>query len=135
MPAGEQPDQFAHLAFANGQSQDNSELGNTYPPSLWTPGQVVETRRLLPVPPEAQPGKAIFETGLYFPHPDGSSARVDLIDGNGQVAGDSLRFGAVTIGQAPPPADWTGLTQTGATFDGTMELAAWRAARSPQTPN
>ena len=53
---------------------------------------------MLPVPPDAQPGRAIFETGLYFPRSDGSNVRVEMIDGNGQVAGDSLRFGAVTIG-------------------------------------
>lgn len=121
---GEQFELFTHLRFGNGQSEDNM-FGSGYGISLWEPSEIVDTRRLLKVPFDAEHGKGFFEVGLYDPSPLSDGKRVPVLDGNGQVAGTSVRFGGVMIGQPPPQADTTDLTPVAVTFDERIELIGW----------
>lgn len=126
---GEQFDLFTHLRFGNGQSEDNMYFGSGYGISLWQPGELVDTRRLLHVPDDAESGRGYIEVGLYDPSPTGDGARVPIIDGNGQIAGTSVRFGGVMIGQPPPQADTTDLAPLETTFDHRIELVGWNLKR------
>lgn len=132
---GEQFDLFTHLRFGNGQSQDNGYFGSGYGVSLWYPNEIVDTRRLLHVPTDAQSGKAFFEVGLYDPSPLGNGERVPILDGNGQIAGSSFSFGGVMIGQPPPQADISDLLPLRVTFDERITLVGWKLQRSANNEN
>jgi len=133
-PDSESFDLFAHLIHDGGQVQENGGLGRGYPIDLWQPGEVVDDRRLFPLPIDATPGKAYFEVGLFDPQTPGGVDRIGILDGNGNLAADSVAFGAVAIDMAPPQASHDDLTPVSAIFDGRIELAGWRAQTSPDDP-
>ena len=125
---------FAHLNFANGQSQENGHLGgDSYPLNLWQPGEVVEDRRILKLPADAQPGKAYFEMGLIDTLEAGSD-RTGIVDAMGVVGADRVDFGVVAIGITPPQADLSGLKNLGVLFDERIELVGWNASTDTQNP-
>jgi 4-amino-4-deoxy-L-arabinose transferase-like glycosyltransferase len=130
-PDSERFDIFAHLVYAGGQIQENGGLGQGYPIDLWQPGEMVDDRRLLVIPPETaatmQPGKAHFEVGLFDTRTPEGVDRIGILDGEGNVAADSVAFGPVAIDMDPPQAPMDDLARLDVVFDGVMELAGWRA--------
>ncbi len=129
-PDSEDFDLFVHLVYDGGKIQENGGLGRGYPIDLWQAGEVVDDRRLLVIPPDAaaamQPGKAHFEVGLFDVRTPGGVDRIGILDGEGNVAADSVVFGPVAIDMAPPQAFMDDLARLGVVFDGVMELAGWR---------
>ena len=129
-PDSEDFDLFVHLVYEGGKIQENGGLGRGYPIDLWQAGEVVDDRRLVAIPPDMiasiQPGKAYFEVGLFDVRTPGGVDRIGILDGEGNVAADSVAFGPVAIDMAPPQVPLDDLAPLDVVFDGVMELAGWR---------
>ena len=84
---------FVHLVDKNGavrDQKDNTPMNDTYPTTLWQPGEFVSDAYILSLPPELPPGEYALEVGLYLPE---TGARLP-------VAGDDdrIELGKIRIG-------------------------------------
>jgi len=80
---------FAHLIGADGALQaqnDGMPAANTLPTSCWLPGEVVEDRRPIEIPPDTPPGTYTMQVGLYYLP---TLTRLSITDGS---AGDFFRL-------------------------------------------
>ena len=80
---------FVHLLDENGKTVANNDgppLEDSYPTSLWAPGDYLIDRHAISLPPELKPGTYKAVVGLYDPK---SGARVPLTDAKGQAIGDA----------------------------------------------
>jgi len=123
-------DLFSHLQFAGQQFQANGPLGGSYPLSLWPPNQPFDDQRLFTLEEITATGKAYFEAGLYQLE-QGEIHRIDLIDGNGNVAGNQVTFGATWVGAPPPPLPLADFTPLQVHFAERLELIGWQWRQSP----
>ena len=101
------PTQMSHTVFmhllgpakADGSvtwaGHDSPPLGNTYPTTRWSQGEIIVDRHTLTVPADAPPGVYQIETGIYTPERRG--ARLRTLDAAGQPVGDNAIIGAVTV--------------------------------------
>lgn len=128
--ASEAFDLFSHLQLAGQQFQANGPLGGSYPLSLWPPNQPFDDQRLFSLEAFTATGKAYFEAGLYQLE-QGEIKRIDLIDGNGNVAGNQVTFGATWIGAPPPPLPLADFTPLQVHFAERLELVGWQWRQSP----
>lgn len=105
-PAG--PTQSSHTVFthlvgspnpANGTSlwagHDSPPLHNSYPTIHWAQGEIIVDLHPFVVPRYAPAGTYQVEVGLYTP--ETGSARVNILDPNGKVSGDSVPVGMVLV--------------------------------------
>lgn len=122
-------DLFSHLQFAGQQFQANGPLGGSYPLSLWPPNQPFDDQRLFILEEITATGKAYFEAGLYQLE-QGEIHRIDMIDGNGNVAGNQVTFGATWIGAPPPPLALADFTPLQVHFAEQLELIGWQWRQS-----
>lgn len=78
--------------------QDYTPLGGAFPTMLWFPkwvvGQEVTDPYTLNIPADAPPGMYFVEVGFYGLR---TVQRVPVFDADGDLAGDSVRLGAVTV--------------------------------------
>jgi hypothetical protein len=56
------------------------------------------------------------------------------INAQNQPVADQVELGAIMIGDQPPAADLSGLTNLGVEFDHHIELTGWRAVCNPANP-
>lgn len=129
-------DVFAHLntggtvaATANGQLR-----GQALAERLHAGQPMIEDVRLLRAPPDAPPGKAHFEVGLYRYQPGRGPAaneRISIVDAAGQAVADQVNLGALWLGSAPAPVDLADLVPLGVEFDGRIRLAGAQARSDP----
>lgn len=128
--ASEAFDLFSHLLIAGQQIQENGPLGGSYPLSLWPPNQPVDDQRLFTLEEITATGKAYFEVGLYQLE-QGEIQRIDIIDGNGNVAADQVTLGATWVGAPPPSLPLAGFTPLQVHFAEQLELVGWQWRQSP----
>jgi len=121
---------YRHLRFGEEQIQENGLLGGSYLISLWPPNQTVDDQRLFTLAGSPTTGKAYFELGLYQLH-QGEVQRIDIIDGNGNVAGDQVTLGATWVGAPPPSLALAGFTPLQVHFAEQLELVGWQWRQSP----
>ncbi|MCB0190273.1 MAG: hypothetical protein KDE31_38635, partial [Caldilineaceae bacterium] len=95
------------------------------PLSLWQADQRYDDRRLFVIDDPTVTGKAYFEIGLYRMRQD-DIARINIIDGNGNVAGNQVTFGASWIGAPPPPHALASFRPLHVHFAEQVELVGWR---------
>jgi hypothetical protein len=75
--------------------QDSPPIGNSYPTSVWQPGEVIVDRHEITIPADAPPGDYPIEVGLYDPQAGG--IRLMIVDAAGNPAGDSIVVDSVGI--------------------------------------
>lgn len=121
----EQLNLFTHLMFNGTQVQDNGQLGGSYPLSLWEPNQRFDDRRVFVLDEPTATGKAYFEVGLFEDQTDGIK-RIDMLDGNGQVAADQVTIGATWIGGQPPALALASFRPLRVHFAQRMALVGWQ---------
>jgi 4-amino-4-deoxy-L-arabinose transferase-like glycosyltransferase len=105
-PAG--PTQASHTVFthlvgppnpANGSSlwagHDSPPLHNSYPTIHWAQGEIIVDQHPFVVPLDTPAGAYQVEVGLYTP--DNGSARLNVLDPDGKVSGDSVLVGTVSV--------------------------------------
>jgi len=88
---------FTHLLDAEDHvvaQQDSAPAQGMRPTTGWLPGEVISDEYTLTLPPDAAPGEYRIEVGLYEP---GSGERLTASDAAGQVMGDHLILGSVTV--------------------------------------
>jgi hypothetical protein len=83
---------FVHLVDKDGivrSQKDNAPVNDTYPTSLWQPGEFVTDTYKLPLLPDLPPGDYAIKVGMYLAE---TGARL-------QVAGDGdlVELGKVSI--------------------------------------
>ena len=118
---------FSHLVFNDTQIQENGELGGGYPLSLWQAGQRFDDRRLFTLIDTKTTGKVYFETGLYRGTGD-EIVRIDIVDGNGNIAGNQVILGATWVGKKQPTVDLAAFTPLHVHFAERIELVGWQWA-------
>ena len=60
---------FVHLVDGSGtvrSQKDSAPVNDTYPTSLWQPGEFVTDAYKLPVPPDLPPGEYTIRVGMYL---------------------------------------------------------------------
>jgi len=73
---------FTHLLEKDGivrSQQDNAPLNNTYPTTLWLPGEFIVDVYTIRIPPNLPPGEYTLEAGMYLTE---TGTRLP-VDGNG----------------------------------------------------
>ena len=131
---------FSHLIRSDGVWQTRDDpIGGEFllPWHDWLGAQTpVEDVRILAVPPNMPPGKAHFEIGLYRVRPDQPDPleRIPVVNAQDQPVADQVELGAIMIGDQPPAADLSGLTNLGVEFDHHIELTGWRAVGDAANP-
>ncbi len=128
----EQLNLFSHLMFNGQQLQDNGQLGSGYPLSIWEPNQRFEDRRVFVIEDQGAAGKAYFETGLYQLQAD-DIHRIEILDGNGNIAADQVTFGATWIGGEPPALALASFSPLRVHFAERIELVGWQWSRPSAT--
>ncbi|MBI4300049.1 MAG: glycosyltransferase family 39 protein, partial [Chloroflexi bacterium] len=73
---------------------DSPPAGNTRPTNTWNPGDMVEDRHGLQVPPGTPPGEYQVEVGVYDP---ATGVRLPVLDATGETNGDRILFGPVRV--------------------------------------
>lgn len=116
---------FSHLVFNESQIQRNGELGGSYPLSLWQTGQRFDDRRLFLLEDPTVAGKVYFETGLYQAQGD-EIRRIDIVDGNGNIADNQVILGATWVGTEPSQVDLASFTPLHVHFAEQIELVGWQ---------
>lgn len=116
---------FTHLMFNGAQVQDNGQLGGSYPLSLWEPNQRFDDRRVFVIEDPKATGKAYFEVGL-FEDQTGGISRIDMLDGNGNVAADQVTIGATWIGGQPPALALASFRPLRVHFTERIALIGWQ---------
>ena len=81
---------FVHLMLPDMQLQDNRSIGAGYPLPLWRSDDIVDDRRGFSLPATLTPGKAFFETGLFWLSADGAIRRGDIVDDQGRIVQSGL---------------------------------------------
>lgn len=79
---------FTHLLDPGGQvrgQQDNVPVEGKRPTDGWLPGEVIEDRYEIPLPPDAPPGRYQIEIGMYDPQ---TLQRLSVRDAAGQRLSD-----------------------------------------------
>ncbi len=131
---------FTHFVYPTGQTQRNGPLGRApatgpiLPISLWRPGEVIDDRRLIYVPPDAQ-GKAYFEIGLYTPLADGGLDRISILDDQGNAVADQIQFGVVPLRMETPQEDLSQLQPLDVDFEERVRLRGWQIQADPAQPD
>ncbi len=93
---------FTHLLDGANQvwgQKDSPPLGGQYPTTLWMAGEVVSDEYLIPVKDDAPMGEYNIEVGMYRL---GTGERLPVLDETGQVVGDRVLLGPVTVEAALP---------------------------------
>jgi hypothetical protein len=88
---------FVHLVDGAGQlvaQRDAEPAGGLRPTSTWPPGETVTDRVGLYLLPDTSPGDYDLLVGMYEPS---TLERLPVIDATGQVAGDSISLGPVSV--------------------------------------
>ena len=83
---------FVHLVDKDGivrSQKDNAPVNDTYPTSLWQPGEFVTDTYRLPLPPDLPPGDYTVKVGMYRAE---TGARLQIA-GNG----DRVELGKVSV--------------------------------------
>jgi 4-amino-4-deoxy-L-arabinose transferase-like glycosyltransferase len=125
---------FAHLMLPEMQLQDNGLLGNGYPLTLWRDDDIVDDRRSFDLPETLTPGKAFFETGLFWLAGDGGIRRAGIVDGEGRIGGDQIVFGPLKICDGVADVSFDGLVTVGADFEGCIALDGVWIQQSQENP-
>jgi hypothetical protein len=129
-------DAFIHLKNDQGVWQtDNGGLPTNYLAPWLRERYMIEDRRVVAVPPDMPPGKAMFEVGLYRSTAAAERDRIDILDGEGRAVADRVDLGTVSVRQPPPAVDVQGMQPTAAQFDGRIDLTGWQARRDPFRPD
>jgi hypothetical protein len=90
---------FVHLAAGDGQPAaqlDSQPLQGAYPTSFWRAGERVRDPSLLEIPSGVPPGYYDLRVGMYILE---TGERLPLLGTEGQVLGDSITLGRVTVAQ------------------------------------
>jgi hypothetical protein len=90
---------FVHLTAADGRpvaQLDSQPLQGAYPTSFWRVGERIQDPSLLEVPAGVPPGDYDLRVGMYFLE---TGERLPLVGMEGQVLGDSIALGRVTVTQ------------------------------------
>ena len=93
---------FTHLLDGRGQvwgQKDNPPMEGRYPTALWVAGEVVSDEYVIPVGDDAPAGEYTIEVGMYRLE---TGERLPVLDGEGQVVGDRVLLGPVTVENAIP---------------------------------
>jgi len=93
---------FTHLLDGQGQvwgQKDNPPMEGRYPTTLWVAGEVVSDEYAVPVRDDAPAGEYTIEVGMYRLE---TGERLPILDGEGQVMGDRVLLGSVTVENAIP---------------------------------
>lgn len=88
---------FVHLAGADRRplaQADGQPLGGAYPTSLWHAGERLADSHFVTVPPDLPPGEYELLVGMYLLS---TGERLPLLGAQGQVLGDSISLGRVTV--------------------------------------
>jgi 4-amino-4-deoxy-L-arabinose transferase-like glycosyltransferase len=88
---------FVHLLDESSQlvtQNDSAPVGGSRPTSSWAGDEIIVDRRGLPLPDELRPGEYDLWLGMYLP---ASGERLPVRDANGDVVGDSLSLGHLTV--------------------------------------
>jgi hypothetical protein len=88
---------FVHLVGAHGQplaQVDSQPLAGIYPTSFWSVGERLTDPYLLYIPPDLPPGEYELLVGMYLLS---TGARLPVLGVDGQVLGDSISLGPVTV--------------------------------------
>jgi hypothetical protein len=88
---------FVHLVGADGRPLaqiDGPPLGGIYPTSFWDSGERLTDPYLLYIPPDLPPGEYELLVGMYLLS---TGVRLPVLGVDGQVLGDSISLGAVTV--------------------------------------
>jgi len=88
---------FVHLTGEDGRplaQADGPPLAGAYPTSFWKVGERLADAHLLAMPPEVPAGDYQLRVGMYLL---ATGERLPLLDAEGQVAGDHIRLGPVTV--------------------------------------
>lgn len=113
---------FAHAMLPTMQLQDNGLPGNGYPLTLWRTDDIVDDRRSFNLPEMLTPGKAFFESGLFWFAADGGILRAGIVDSEGKIGGDQIIFGPLEICDGVTDISFDGLTPVGAEFEKRIAL-------------
>lgn len=93
---------FTHLLDGVGQAwgqKDSPPMGGGYPTTLWAAGEVVSDEYVIPVGDDAPAGEYMIEVGMYLLE---TGERLSVLDGEGQIVGDRVLLGPVTV-ESPTP--------------------------------
>jgi hypothetical protein len=88
---------FIHLAGPDKHplaQADSQPLGGAYPTTRWNVGQRLADPYLLPIPVDLPPGDYDLLAGMYLPS---TGERLSLLGADGQVLGDSISLGRMTV--------------------------------------
>ena len=99
-PVGQDYKVFVHLVDRDGQlvaQRDSEPLNGLKPTTSWAKGEAITDRLGLWLPPDLPPGEYQMLVGMYDPE---TLERLSVLDAAGEVTGDSIPLGSVTI-----PAD------------------------------
>ncbi len=113
---------FVHLMLPDMQLQDNRSIGAGYPLPLWRSDDIVDDRRGFSLPATLTPGKAFFETGLFWLSADGAIRRGDIVDDQGRIGGDQIVLGPFEICNGVADVSFDALAPVGADFEGRIAL-------------
>ncbi|MFN3983102.1 MAG: hypothetical protein ACK4SA_22205, partial [Caldilinea sp.] len=116
------------------QLQDNGHIAENFPLALWLADDIIDSRRSFNLPNPLQPGKAFFETGLFWLAPNGSIERAGIVDGEGRIGGDQVVFGSIEICGGVADVSFDGLTAIGADFEGRIALDGVLIQQSQEEP-
>lgn len=103
------------------QFQDNRSIGAGYPLPLWRSDEIVDDRRGFSLPATLTPGKAFFETGLFWLSADGEIAG-DIVDDQGRIGGGQIVLGPFEICNGVADVSFDGLAPVGTDFEGRIAL-------------
>ncbi len=125
---------FAHLMTPDLQLQDNGPLGNGYPLTLWREDDIVDDRRAFALPEPLTPGKAYFETGLFWLSSNGAIRRAGIVDAEGRIGGDQVVFGPIELCNGVARVSFDDLSPVGAVFENRIALEGLRSERPANEP-
>jgi hypothetical protein len=86
-----------HLIAANGQivaQDDRQPCDNSYPTTIWQPGELIVEDRTIDLPPDVPAGDYTLSVVWYHAS---DNTRLPAFSATGQALGDSLRLGTVTV--------------------------------------
>ena len=93
---------FLHLRDQDEQvvaQADGPPRNGSYPPTVWSAGEVIPDPRLLVLPNALRPGSYAVVVGLYHPQ---TGARWPVEDSPARTPDGGLRIGALRVGQCGP---------------------------------
>ncbi|GIK41172.1 MAG: hypothetical protein BroJett011_50050 [Chloroflexota bacterium] len=94
---------FVHLLDAGDNvvaGNDTQPVNNTYPTTIWSPGERILDRHTLPTPASLPPGQYRLAIGLYY-QPTGERLPLSMVEGPPDPQGQLIINPSITISTSP----------------------------------